>query len=83
MRAPAINRPMWPTDEYAISAFKSVCRRHIRDVLIAPHKAIEIINEGIRELVGGKCRIIRSNPYPPSFRRIAARIIDPAIGAST
>jgi hypothetical protein len=22
-------------------------------------------------------------PYPPSFRRIAARIIDPAIGAST
>jgi len=26
---------------------------------------------------------IRANPYPPSFRRIAARTIDPAIGAST
>lgn len=27
--------------------------------------------------------IIRIIPYPPNFRRIAARIIDPAIGAST
>ena len=27
--------------------------------------------------------MVRSNPYPPSFRRIAARIIDPAMGAST
>jgi hypothetical protein len=26
---------------------------------------------------------IRSKPYPPSFKRIAARIIDPATGAST
>jgi hypothetical protein len=26
---------------------------------------------------------IRSKPYPPSLRRIAARIIDPATGAST
>ena len=26
---------------------------------------------------------IRISPYPPSFNRIAARIIDPAIGAST
>jgi len=27
--------------------------------------------------------VIRARPYPPSFRRIAARTIDPAIGAST
>lgn len=27
--------------------------------------------------------IIRAIPYPPNFRRIAARIIDPATGAST
>lgn len=27
--------------------------------------------------------MIRIIPYPPSFRRIAAKIIDPAIGAST
>lgn len=26
---------------------------------------------------------IRASPYPPSFRRIAASTIDPAIGAST
>jgi hypothetical protein len=26
---------------------------------------------------------IRSSPYPPSLRRIAAKIIEPAIGAST
>lgn len=26
---------------------------------------------------------IRANPYPPSFKRIAARTMDPAIGAST
>lgn len=26
---------------------------------------------------------IRSSPYPPSFRRTAAKIIDPAMGAST
>lgn len=28
-------------------------------------------------------REIRIIPYPPSLRRIAARIIEPAIGAST
>lgn len=28
-------------------------------------------------------RVIRRSPYPPSFRRIAARAIEPATGAST
>lgn len=28
-------------------------------------------------------RAMRIIPYPPSFRRIAARIIEPATGAST
>lgn len=83
VRAPAIRRPMWPTDEYAISAFRSVWRRHIREVLIAPHRAMHMINEGIGELDGGKWIIVRNIPYPPSFRRMAARIIDPAMGAST
>lgn len=27
--------------------------------------------------------VIRAKPYPPSFRRMAASTIDPAIGAST
>lgn len=42
-----------------------------------------MINEGIVELDGVKCIIVRNTPYPPSFRRMAARIIEPAIGAST
>ena len=66
-----------------MSAFKSVCRRHIREVLMAPHSAILIIKEGMGELRDGKKEIIRSIPYPPSFNRMAARIIEPAIGAST
>lgn len=34
-------------------------------------------------VTGSKIIAIRIIPYPPSFSRIAARIIDPAIGAST
>lgn len=35
-------------------------------------------------LVRGLSRIvIRIMPYPPNFRRTAARTMDPAIGAST
>lgn len=34
---------------------------------------VEIENRGI----------IRRSPYPPSFRRMAASIIEPAMGAST
>lgn len=32
---------------------------------------------------GSSITIIRIMPYPPSLRRTAARIMDPAIGAST
>lgn len=32
---------------------------------------------------GSKRMVIRSIPYPPSFKRMAANTIDPAIGAST
>lgn len=34
-------------------------------------------------VIGSRIVEIRIIPYPPSFSRIAARIIDPAIGAST
>jgi len=30
-----------------------------------------------------KIRAVRESPYPPNFRRMAANIIDPAMGAST
>lgn len=33
--------------------------------------------------MGRNAKDVRTSPYPPSFRRIAARIIEPATGAST
>lgn len=33
--------------------------------------------------IDGNDKIIRANPYPPSFSRIAASTIEPATGAST
>lgn len=34
-------------------------------------------------MVGLSIIVIRNIPYPPSFNKIAARTIEPAIGAST
>jgi len=51
---------------------------------MAPHRESLINTLAIRFLFKGLYRlIIRNTPYPPSFSRIAARTIDPAIGAST
>lgn len=61
----------------------SVCRVQIRPVRQAPHIAIEL-NIGVRVLlIQINSAASRSNPYLPSFKRIAARIIEPATGAST
>lgn len=34
----AMTSPMWLTDEYAMSDFRSVCRRQIELVIRAPHR---------------------------------------------
>lgn len=34
-------------------------------------------------MINGNIHRIRNKPYPPNFSKIAAKIIDPAIGAST
>ncbi len=61
----------------------SVCRVQIRPVRHAPHMAMEL-NMGVRVLFTQINNIAsRRSPYLPSFRRTAARIIDPATGAST
>lgn len=75
---------MCPTDEYAISAFRSVCRTHTILVTRAPHEQNTIKGREIkfRDVVMNR-EISRIRPYPPNFRRIAASIIDPATGAST
>lgn len=81
---PANIIPMCPTDEYAIRAFMSDCRIQIIPVTIAPHSEIAISNlVTLDENNFVTVYVIRSKPYPPSFSRIAAKIIDPAIGAST
>lgn len=38
MRDATITRAMWLTEEYAISDFRSVCRRQIELVMIMPHR---------------------------------------------
>lgn len=38
MREAVITRAIWLTEEYAISAFRSVCRRQVELVMIIPHK---------------------------------------------
>lgn len=80
---PATINPMCPTDEYAISDFISDCRRQIMDVTTPPTIAIDIIGLISVLFIYLKIIIIRARPYPPSFSRIAAKIIDPATGAST
>ena len=50
----------------------------------APHEQNTIRNKEIDLVETAENKDIRRiSPYPPSFRRIAARIIEPATGAST
>jgi len=39
IRIPPATSPMWPTEEYAISDFRSVWRRQIEPVIIIPQRA--------------------------------------------
>lgn len=66
-----------------MSDFRSVCRRQIELVIIIPHSDSRINGYAIDLVTGSRIMEMRIIPYPPSFNRIAARIIDPAIGAST
>lgn len=51
--------------------------------MITPHSARTINGKIISFERGFSVTIIRIIPYPPSFSKTAARIIEPAIGAST
>lgn len=62
----------------------SDCRRQINLVITAPHRDSLInILDSICLFILLNIKVIRTIPYPPSFSKIAARTIDPAIGAST
>lgn len=57
---------------------------HINLVISAPHEQKTIRGREIENNeVEANREISRISPYPPSFRRMAARIIEPATGAST
>jgi hypothetical protein len=53
------------------------------DVKTPPIRAIDIIGASVNLFIKLNIIIIRASPYPPNFSRTAARIIDPATGAST
>jgi len=61
----------------------SDCRKQIIDVTTPPTIAIAIIGFTSVLFMCLNIIIIRAIPYPPNFSKIAARIIDPATGAST
>lgn len=79
----AVNNPMWPIDEYAMRAFRSVWRMQIALVTQAPTRHRDISIGARVELRCGKSELSRMRPYLPSFSRMAARIMEPASGAST
>jgi len=64
-------------------AFKSVWRRQIRPVSVAPN--IEILRRRGADIFISFGAILENRiaPYPPNLSRILARIIEPAVGAST
>lgn len=51
--------------------------------MIIPQRESNINGYIINPTVGLRIGVIRIMPYPPSFKRMAASTIDPAIGAST
>lgn len=55
----------------------------IRPVRAAPQAARDAMNSARCDIRLGKVDSMRRRPKLPSFRRTLARIIEPAVGAST
>ena len=51
--------------------------------MIILHKDSIINGYAMKSVIGFRSIVIHSLPYPPSFSRTAARIMEPAMGAST
>lgn len=80
---PNNTNPICATDEYAIKDLRSFWRIQFILVAVAPIKLILIIIGLIIFIFLIQIGKNRINPYPPSFSKMAARIIDPSRGAST
>jgi len=78
---PPITNPVCATDEYAIITFISNWKIQITPISAEPETAVEIIK--LNKSLGLKNGENRAKPYPPNFNKIAAKIMDPIIGAST
>lgn len=81
--AAAITSPMWLTEEKAISDFMSVWREHNIADNKTPNNENTISGAAAGMNESSVIVLIRKIPYPPSFSKVPAKIIDPAIGAST
>lgn len=78
---PTIIKAIWTTEEYAIITFKSLTPQQTIARRPPPKSESTInINTGLITLNMYPSRI---RPYPPNFKRIPARTIDPLTGAST
>ncbi len=64
-------------------ALKSTWRIQTKPVRAAPQAAKDAIKSARWDIRLGNINIIRSKPKLPSFRSTLARIIEPAVGAST
>ena len=51
--------------------------------MIIQHKDSIMNGYAMKSVIGFRSTVIRSLPYPPSFSRTAARIMEPEMGAST
>ena len=51
--------------------------------MIIQHKDSIMNGYAMKSVIGFRSTVIRSLPYPPSFSRTAARIMEPVMGAST
>src|SRR5437764_4329049 len=79
-----VTKPMCATEEYAISFFMSSCTSATSEVYtMAITESVKINGARSIEACGNMGNEKRRKPYPPIFSRIAARITEPAVGAST
>ena len=51
--------------------------------MIMPHNDNMMNGDAMKSVTGFRSSVIHIMPCPPSFSRIAARTMEPAIGAST
>ena len=84
VKIPIVTKPICAIDEYAINFFISSCMSATNEVyIIAIILKVKINGVKYSEAKGNIPTENLRNPYPPIFKRIAARTTEPGVGAST